>query len=58
VAFDALKNAHTSAPVLQLPDFNKPFIINYDASSSGSGFSAVIHQGSGPLAFFSRTTPS
>jgi hypothetical protein len=47
-AFDAL----TSASVLQLPDFDKPFIVNCDAS--GSGFGAVLHQGAGPLAFFSR----
>jgi hypothetical protein len=51
-AFDALKNALTSAPVLQLPDFDKPFII--DCNASGSGFGAVLHQGAGPLAFFSR----
>jgi hypothetical protein len=51
-AFDALKNAVTSAPVLQLPDFDKPFII--DCNASDSGFGAVLHQGAGPLAFFSR----
>jgi hypothetical protein len=39
--------------VLQLPDFDKPFIIDCDVS--GSGFGAVLHQGAGPLAFFSRT---
>jgi hypothetical protein len=51
-AFDALKNALTSASVLQLPDFDKSFVIDCDAS--GSGFGAVLHQGVGPLTFFSR----
>jgi hypothetical protein len=52
VAFNTLKNALTSAPVLQLPDFDKPFIVDCDAS--GSGFSDMLHQGVGPMTFFSR----
>jgi hypothetical protein len=51
-AFDTLKNALTSTSVLQLPDFNKPFVVHCDAS--GSHFGAVLHQGAGALAFFSR----
>ena len=51
-AFDMLKSALTSGPVLQLPDFTAPFVINCDAS--GSGFGAVLHQSAGPIAFFSR----
>jgi hypothetical protein len=51
-AFQSLKHALTSAPVLQLPDFQQCFIVECDAS--GSGFSAVLHQGFGPVAFFSR----
>jgi hypothetical protein len=51
-AFSALKKALTSAPVLQLPDLQKSFIVECDAS--GAGFGAVLHQGSGPLAFFSK----
>ena len=50
-AFQALQQALTTAPVLQLPDFDRPFIIECDAS--GSGFSAILHQGTGPVAFFS-----
>ncbi|WVZ84774.1 LOW QUALITY PROTEIN: hypothetical protein U9M48_031764 [Paspalum notatum var. saurae] len=51
-AFDALRTAITRAPILQLPDFQLPFIVEYDAS--GTGFGAVLHQGSRPVAFFSR----
>ncbi len=51
-AFTALKSALSSAPVLQLPDFTKTFIVECDAS--GSGIGAVLHQGAGALAFFSR----
>ena len=35
-----------------MPDFDLPFTVDYD--SSGAGFGAVLHQGDGPLAFFSR----
>jgi hypothetical protein len=51
-SFAALKQALTAGPVLQLPDFDKPFIVNCDAS--GSGFGAVLHQDAGPIAFYSR----
>jgi hypothetical protein len=50
--FWALHRALTTAPVLQLPDFDRDFIMEYDAS--GHGLDAVLHQGSGPVAFFSR----
>jgi hypothetical protein len=51
-AFTALKSALSAAPVLHLPDFNCEFVVDCDAS--GSEFGAVLHQGAGPIAFFSR----
>jgi hypothetical protein len=51
-AFEALKRALTTGPVLQMPAFDRPFVVDCDAS--GVGFGAVLHQDEGPLAFFSR----
>jgi hypothetical protein len=51
-AFDALKCTLSTAPVLHLPNFNRPFMVDYDASRSG--FRAVLHQGTSALAFFSH----
>jgi hypothetical protein len=51
-AFHALKRELTTAPVLQLPDFDKLFVVKCDVS--GLGLGAVLHQGTGLVAFFSR----
>ena len=51
VVFAALKHALSTALVLQLPNFDQPFLI--DCGASRSGFGAVLHQGEGAIAFFS-----
>lgn len=52
VAFRSLRQALTTASVLQLPAFDTEFIVECDAS--GSGFGAVLHQGGDHITFFSR----
>jgi hypothetical protein len=52
VAFDTLKQALISAPVLALPNFSRPFIIETDACDDGMG--AVLMQDGHPLAFLSK----
>ena len=56
-AFEALKKAFTTAPILMHPDFQKPFFLESDASDFALG--AVFSQPSEdgclhPVAFHSR----
>ena len=52
-AFDKLKHALSTAPILHLLDFGKLFIVDCDASGTCC-FGAVLHQGAGPIAFYSK----
>ncbi|KAD5961742.1 hypothetical protein E3N88_13215 [Mikania micrantha] len=51
-AFNTLKEALMTAPILCLPDFSKPITIECDASSEGVG--AILTQDNHPVAYFSK----
>ena len=52
MAFKQLKEALTSPPILCLPDFSQPFVIECDAS--GLGIGAILTQQNQPVAYFSE----
>ena len=50
--FEKMKKIMSSCPILALPDFSQPFIVECDAS--GEGLGAVLMQNHHPIAFESR----
>jgi len=52
IAFETLKQALSTAPVLTLPDFTLPFTIETDASGVGMG--AILSQNNHLIAYFSK----
>ena len=53
MAFQQLKEALTSPPILRLPDFTQRFVIECDAS--GIRLGAILLQQNQPMAYFSET---
>jgi Reverse transcriptase (RNA-dependent DNA polymerase)/RNase H-like domain found in reverse transcriptase/Integrase zinc binding domain/Chromo (CHRromatin Organisation MOdifier) domain/gag-polyprotein putative aspartyl protease len=53
-AFDRIKTALTSAPVLALPDVSKTFQIEVISDASDVGVGAILLQDGRPIAYFSK----
>lgn len=52
-SFQALKRNLVTAPVLALPNFKKPFVVEKDACDTGIG--AILQQDGHPIAFMSKS---
>lgn len=53
-AFATLKSALVTAPVLALPDFEKPFTVVVDACSAAPAVGGALLQEGHPIAYYSR----
>lgn len=53
-SFMDLKEALVSAPVLKLPDFDKPFVIECDASENAKAVGGILIQEGRPVAYMSK----
>ncbi|KAL0286039.1 UNVERIFIED_CONTAM: Retrovirus-related Pol polyprotein from transposon.6 [Sesamum radiatum] len=51
-AFNKLKRMMTSAPVLAMPDFSQPFVI--ETYTCGRGIGVVLMQGGRPITYLSK----
>ena len=59
-AFDALKEALSTAPVLGYPDFSREFILETDTSLNGLDATVLSQQVQGkrnPCVYHTQTTP-
>jgi len=52
MAFETLKKTLTNPPVLALPNYSSPFVIECDASASRIG--AILMQDNHPIAYISQ----
>ena len=52
LAFNTLKHIVSNPPVLALPNFSKPFVV--ECNASGSGLGAILMQDNRPLTFHSE----
>ena len=55
-ALNKLKEVMTSTPLLAIPNFKEPFVLETDAS--GTGIGAILSQSEHPIAYFSKKLSS
>lgn len=53
IAFEELKKTLTTTPILTLPYFSQPFVVECDSSDMGIG--AILQQDVRPISFYSHT---